>query len=271
MGSRTAGVHILGAELQICGETTVFSIAPSITMGINMLRSTGKRRALTVLEKPEALSCLDTLIPYLEALPYSSLQQPTSRQSLDISETIGYLQALSTTIKARQHLDRKQQSLHSWLTPKTSESSRWANSAVRANWAIQKNIPIIRQFQCTLFCCQGIVCSQIIILINILWIKKQKKPIRYSKNSLYFFFFFDIITHSHLFGEIVCMETGVRRSLHSLTKLSGPLFVWPMGHPVQQGIRYSKVRQQEAEFASEFTRLCKSWHAISFAYHREDP
>ena len=32
--------------------------------GENMLRSTGKRRALIVLEKPEALSCLDTLIPY---------------------------------------------------------------------------------------------------------------------------------------------------------------------------------------------------------------
>ena len=38
--------------VQYMGETAVFSIAPSIT-GINMLRSTGKRRALTVLEKRE--------------------------------------------------------------------------------------------------------------------------------------------------------------------------------------------------------------------------
>ena len=82
-----------------------------------------------MLEKPEALSCLDTLIPYLEALLYSSLQQPTSRQSLNISDTVGYLQALSTAIKARQHLGCKQQSLHSWLTPKTSESSSVGESS----------------------------------------------------------------------------------------------------------------------------------------------
>ena len=77
--------------------------------GINMLRSTGKRRALTVTSKSSSvsLSCLDTLIKYPEALPYSSLQQPTSRQSLDISDTVGYVQAMSTAIKARQHLHRK--------------------------------------------------------------------------------------------------------------------------------------------------------------------
>ena len=61
----------------------------------------------------EALSCLDTLIPYLETLPYSSLQHPTSQQSLNISDTVGYLQILSTAIKTHQYVHCKQQTLSS--------------------------------------------------------------------------------------------------------------------------------------------------------------
>ena len=69
----------------------------------------------------EALTCISTLIPYLETLPCSSLQQPPSRQSLDISDTVGYLQNPSSSIQAHQH---KQKTLHEWLNPNQAKRAK---------------------------------------------------------------------------------------------------------------------------------------------------
>ena len=68
----------------------------------------------------EALACFDTLIPYLESLSCSTLQQPSSRESFNISDTVQHLQNLSSAVKAYQHLNRNQATLHSWFKPVTA-------------------------------------------------------------------------------------------------------------------------------------------------------
>jgi len=87
---------------------------PAVPASIIFKRSTGKRRALSVLEKRE-ISRGSTMFFT------SATDLPTV---LEYFRHCGVFQNLSLAIQAHQHTNRKQQTLHEWLNSNSGESSK---------------------------------------------------------------------------------------------------------------------------------------------------